>query len=58
MVKILVDRDGMDPEDAQDYLGFNTVGAWLGPGTPIFLDRKPAGIDGRDWLAERFEGGQ
>lgn len=48
----------MDPEDAQDYLGFNTVGAWLGPGTPIFLDRKPAGIDGRDWLAERFEGGQ
>jgi hypothetical protein len=30
-------RDGMTPEDAEEHMEFNTLGAWLGDGTPIFL---------------------
>lgn len=26
-------------EDALEFLDFNVVSAWLGPGTPIFIDR-------------------
>ena len=38
-VKILVERDGMTREDAEEYLDFNTVGAWVGDFTPAFLVR-------------------
>lgn len=30
-------RQGMSPEDADEYLEFNVLGAWMGPQTPIFL---------------------
>jgi hypothetical protein len=36
-VEILVTRDGMDEEEAAEYLDFNAVGAYMGPGTPLFL---------------------
>ena len=39
---ILMDRDGMDYEEAQEYFSFNVEGAWVGEGTPIWLHR----IDG------------
>jgi|TARA_R110000824_G_scaffold287536_1_gene475622 hypothetical protein len=39
---ILMDRDGMDYEQAQEYFSFNVEGAWVGEGTPIWLHR----IDG------------
>jgi hypothetical protein len=38
-VKILMKRDGMTDEDAREFLDFNTVGAWMGEGTPAFLMR-------------------
>ena len=38
-IQILVDRDGMSPEEAQEFFEFNTLGAWAGEGTPLFLWR-------------------
>ena len=35
---ILVSRDGMEPDEAREYLEFNTLGAWVGPKTPIWVD--------------------
>jgi|TARA_Y100000114_G_scaffold109586_1_gene103101 hypothetical protein len=36
-VKILIERDGMEPEEAVEYMDFNVTGAWLGDQTPIFV---------------------
>lgn len=38
-VDILCERDGMDPEEAEEFLEFNTLGAYVGPNTPVFLYR-------------------
>jgi len=35
-IDILV-REGMDAQDADEYLQFNTVGAWMGQGTPMYI---------------------
>mgnify|MGYP001009893774 FL=1 len=43
---ILVDRDGMLLEEAEEYLDFNSVCAWAGEGTPGWLMLKFA--DGGD----------
>ena len=40
MVSILVKRDGMSEEEAIEYIEFNTIGAWVGEQTPIYLDQK------------------
>ncbi len=37
MVAILTDGDVMSDEDAREYLEFNTVGLYAGPGTPAIL---------------------
>jgi hypothetical protein len=37
---VLIDRDGMDVEDAIDYMEYNVLGAYVGKSTPIFLIRK------------------
>ena len=29
--------DGMSEEDAEDFFGFNTLGAWVGECTPSFI---------------------
>lgn len=34
--EILVSRDGMDEDDAVEFLYFNTYDAYVGPKTPIF----------------------
>ena len=34
MVNILVDRDGMSREEAEEFISFNTTGAWIGEQTP------------------------
>ena len=39
-VDILVTRDGMTPDEAQEYLEFNTCGAYVGDHTPVFLRRE------------------
>ena len=28
---------GMDDEEAQEFFEFNTIGAWMGDGTPMFV---------------------
>ena len=28
---------GMDEEEAQEFFEFNTIGAWMGDGTPMFV---------------------
>lgn len=38
-VKLLMTRDGMTKEEAMEYIDFNVLGAWMGPGTPIFMKR-------------------
>ena len=36
-VDLLQSRDGMTASEAEEYLEFNTVGAWMGPNTPLWL---------------------
>jgi len=36
-VQVLMKRDGMTEEEANEYLQFNTLGAWVGENTPVFL---------------------
>ena len=56
MIRILVTRDGMTPEDAEEHLMFNTVGAWLGKGTPIFVWRKWKRGKVQDFLTDHLDG--
>lgn len=36
-VEILMERDDMTEEDADEYMSFNVTSAWVGDGTPIFV---------------------
>ena len=36
-VAILCERDGMDFDEAIDFMYFNVVGAWVGEQTPLFV---------------------
>lgn len=36
-VEILMSRDGMDEEGAHEFLEVNTLGAYVGEGTPAYL---------------------
>jgi hypothetical protein len=36
-IDILVNRDGMSDEEAEEYFQFNVEGAWVGENTPMFL---------------------
>jgi len=38
VIEILVTRDGMSPCEAMEYFDFNIAGAYMGSGTPVFLD--------------------
>jgi|TARA_R110000824_G_C15157560_1_gene671598 hypothetical protein len=38
---ILIARDGMTDEEAEEYFSFNTEGAFMGEHTPVFLDVTP-----------------
>jgi hypothetical protein len=35
-VEVLVERDGMTPEEADEYLEFNTYCCWVGTNGPLF----------------------
>ena len=41
IVKVLMERDGMELEEAWEFYEFNQVGAWMGELTPIFLEHVP-----------------
>lgn len=36
-----VEEDEMTESGADEFFHFNTLGAWVGEGTPIFIDRDP-----------------
>ena len=36
-VNILMDRDGMSEDEADEYFEFNVTGAYMGEYTPVFL---------------------
>lgn len=36
-IKVLMKRDGMNREDAVEFFEFNTLGAYVGEGTPAFV---------------------
>lgn len=38
-VRVLMERDGMDELEAWEYLEFNSVGAWAGEHTPVWLNK-------------------
>ena len=42
-VDILMRRDGMTREDAEEFFDFNVLGAWVGDRTPLFLYRLDEG---------------
>lgn len=35
-ISIFIERDGMEPEEAEEFFEFNVIGAWMGEGTPCF----------------------
>ena len=37
MVKTCIFRDGMTDEEAEEYINYNCVGAWIGVQTPIIV---------------------
>lgn len=38
-IEILMSRDGMDHDEALEFFEFNVTGAYVGPGTPMFITR-------------------
>jgi len=40
-INTLVKRDEMSPEDAKDFFEYNTLEAWVGEGTPIYVQLSP-----------------
>lgn len=38
MIDVLVKNNGMTPREALEYLEFNTFTAYVGEGTPIYVD--------------------
>jgi hypothetical protein len=37
MVDLLMTRDGMEDEDAMEFIEYNCIGAWVGERTPIIV---------------------
>lgn len=39
-LSILMERDGMSEDDAEDFMEFNVVNAYVGENTPVFINLK------------------
>ena len=37
MMKVLIERDKMTDEEAEEYISYNCTGAWVGERTPIIV---------------------
>jgi len=37
MMKVCIERDGMTYEEADEYISYNCIGAWVGERTPIIV---------------------
>ena len=40
-IQVLIDRDGMTYQEAEEYFNFNVIGGWAGDGTPEFITLYP-----------------
>jgi hypothetical protein len=38
-IDVLVERDGMTPEEADEFLSFNTICAYVGENGPLYIQR-------------------
>lgn len=38
VIAALQEHQGMDEEEAREYFDFNIAGAWVGEGSPLFID--------------------
>jgi hypothetical protein len=38
LIRLLVEHDGMEEDEAMEYIDFNMRGAWVGEHTPVFLE--------------------
>jgi hypothetical protein len=38
VIQLLMEHDGMEEEEAIEYMEFNMKGAWVGEHTPVFLE--------------------
>lgn len=38
VIDVLVEQNGMTPEEAYEHADFNIFGAYMGPNTPLFVD--------------------
>ena len=36
-IRVLIERDGISFEEAHEHMGFNVLGCWAGPNTPLWL---------------------
>ena len=50
MISVLVKNNGMTPREALEYLEFNTFTAYVGEGTPIYVD-----VMTREEIEQRLE---
>lgn len=50
MIDVLIKRDNMTPTKALEYLEFNTFTAYVGEGTPIYVD-----VMTREEIEQRLE---
>ena len=48
MIDILMGRDGMEEEEAHEFLEFNVIGAYIGIDTPVIVFEDPE-WDERDY---------
>jgi len=39
IVNVMINRDGMSPEEAEEFFDYNIEGAWMGTNTPVFVRR-------------------
>ena len=42
-IEILMERDGMTDEEAQEYFEYNVAGSWVGDNTPVYISLSEKG---------------
>ena len=50
VLKILIEKEGMSPDEALEWFEFNIIGAWVGNKTPLFVKRYGSIKDAEDDL--------
>lgn len=54
IVRKLMRGDDMTEEEAWEYYQYNIAGAYVGAGTPLFLNKKPKGQKLSAWVDENY----